>query len=109
MNGIIFDIKEFALGDGDGIRTTVFLKGCPLRCIWCHNPEGLSALPELYVKKSTCTGCGLCQRECDHPECQPFGRCIHICPKDLVSVAGKEWDAKALADKLEKFNLILAL
>ena len=50
MNGIIFDIKEFALGDGDGIRTTVFLKGCPLRCIWCHNPEGLSAMPELYVK-----------------------------------------------------------
>ena len=100
MMGIVFDIKEFAVHDGDGIRTTVFLKGCPLRCVWCHNPEGLSPNPELYAKRSTCTGCGLCQRECDHPECKPFGRCIHICPKDLVSIAGKEWEAKALADKL---------
>ena len=52
MKGIIFDIKEFALNDGCGIRTTVFLKGCPLRCIWCHNPEGLKPSRELYIKQN---------------------------------------------------------
>lgn len=97
MTGIVFDVKEFALNDGDGIRTTVFLKGCPLRCIWCHNPEGLSPAPELYVKHNGCLECGLCRRPCRHPECQPFGRCLHVCPKDLVSVAGKAWESADLA------------
>ena len=100
MNGIVFDIKEFALGDGDGIRTTVFLKGCPLRCIWCHNPEGLSAMPELYVKKSACVGCGLCTRGCTHEDCKPFGRCLHICPQDLVTVSGYSIDHEQLASRL---------
>ncbi len=100
MIGTIFDIKEFALNDGEGIRTTVFLKGCPLRCIWCHNPEGLKASQELYVKQNGCANCGLCRRPCSHPECQEFGRCIHICPNNLVSVAGKKWDHKDLANKL---------
>ena len=49
--GIIFDIKEFSIFDGPGIRQTVFLKGCPLRCNWCHNPEGLSPLPQIMVSK----------------------------------------------------------
>ena len=100
MDGIIFDIKEFALGDGDGIRTTVFFKGCPLCCIWCHNPEGLSPSPELYVKEVGCLGCGLCRRGCSHPECAPFGRCLHICPSNLLSVAGTRYSSDALAEKL---------
>ena len=100
MIGIVFDIKEFAVHDGEGIRTTVFLKGCPLRCAWCHNPEGLSHKPELYVKKSNCLGCGRCGEPCDHEECKAYGRCLYICPKDLVSVAGKEWRAEELAQKL---------
>lgn len=100
MKGIIFDIKEFSLNDGEGIRTTVFMKGCPLSCIWCHNPEGLSAARELYVKKGSCTGCGLCQRPCEHKDCKPFGRCLHICPRDLVSVVGAEWEADRLIEKL---------
>ena len=100
MRGLLFDIKEFSLNDGEGIRTTVFMKGCPLSCVWCHNPEGLSALPELYVKKGSCTGCGLCLKPCAHEDCKPFGRCLHICPRDLVSVVGKEWEAEALAEKL---------
>ncbi|MBO5883905.1 MAG: glycyl-radical enzyme activating protein [Clostridia bacterium] len=102
MKGIIFDIKEFALNDGAGIRTTVFFKGCPLRCIWCHNPEGLSSKRELYVKKKGCLGCKLCNLPCDHEECQGFGRCLHICPKNLVSIAGVEWEAEALATRLLK-------
>lgn len=100
MTGVVFDIKEFALGDGDGIRTTVFMKGCPLRCIWCHNPEGLSPYPELYFKQNACKGCGLCRVPCNHEECRPFGRCTRVCPDDLVTIVGKTWEADALAKKL---------
>lgn len=100
MNGILFDIKEFALNDGAGIRTTVFFKGCPLRCAWCHNPEGLDPKPELYVKQNGCLDCGLCRRGCSHPECQRFGRCLHICPNNLVTVKGQEWSAADLAAHL---------
>ena len=100
MLGTVFDIKEFALSDGDGIRTTVFLKGCPLRCIWCHNPEGLSPKPELYVKHNGCRQCGLCTSGCTHEECKPYGRCIHICPLDLISVSGKVWEHTELATQL---------
>ncbi len=100
--GLIFDIKEFALNDGSGIRTTVFFKGCPLRCTWCHNPEGLSPRRELYIKQKGCTHCGLCRKPCSHPDCQGLGRCLHICPKNLVSVAGAEWDADRLAQQLLK-------
>jgi pyruvate formate lyase activating enzyme len=100
MEGTIFDIKEFSIHDGPGARITVFLKGCPLRCQWCHNPEGLSAAPQLMHKKNLCTGCGTCQKGCDHPECKPFSRCIHACPNGLLSVAGKRITAGELADKL---------
>ena len=100
MNGLVFDIKEFAVHDGEGIRTTVFLKGCPLRCVWCHNPEGLSPQKELYLKRNGCIGCGMCRVPCDHAECREVGRCLHICPKNLVSVAGVEWSSEALAQKL---------
>ena len=100
MRGLIFDIKEFSLNDGKGIRTTIFMKGCPLSCVWCHNPEGLSGKRELYVKKGSCTGCGLCLKPCGHEDCKPFGRCLHICPRDLVSVAGEEWEAEDLAKRL---------
>lgn len=99
MTGIVFDIKEFSLHDGPGIRTTVFLKGCPLRCIWCHNPEGLSHAPELFAA-SGCRDCGLCRRGCDHEDCRPYGRCLHVCPQGLLRVAGKAWEADALADHL---------
>ena len=54
------ELKRFAVHDGDGIRTTVFLKGCPLRCVWCHNPEGLSPRPELFCSAG-CRDCGLCR------------------------------------------------
>ncbi len=100
MQGLIFDVKEFALHDGCGIRTTVFLKGCPLRCIWCHNPEGLRPKRELYVKSVGCLDCKLCLRECDHEECKELGRCIHICPKGLVDAVGKYVDSATLAERI---------
>ncbi len=102
MSGLIFDIKDFALNDGEGIRTTVFLKGCPLRCRWCHNPEGLSPRRELYLRQSGCLNCGLCRRPCSHPECAGLGRCLHICPKDLVSAVGTTYRSDELAQILLK-------
>ena len=103
MNGVIFDIKEFAVFDGPGIRTTVFLKGCPLRCRWCHNPEGLSSAPELMVSKAACVHCGACERACGHPDrCIACGKCVRVCRLGLRKICGQEWTPGALADRLLK-------
>ena len=102
MTGTIFDVKEFAVHDGPGLRTTVFFKGCPLRCKWCHNPEGLSAAPQLMVRQNRCRQCGLCMRGCSHPDCRPYGRCLHICPMNLVSVAGETVTAEELAKRIRR-------
>lgn len=100
MSGIIFDIKEMAVHDGPGIRTTVFFKGCPLRCRWCHNPEGLKSVPQLMKKEKNCLHCNRCRQACTHTECQPFGRCLHVCPENCLSIAGREVLAKDLAKEL---------
>lgn len=102
MTGTIFDIKEFSLHDGPGARTTVFFKGCPLRCPWCHNPEGLTKQPQLMVIESQCRHCGLCRQSCEHEDCKPFGRCLHACPEHLVRLAGYEITAEALAKRILK-------
>ena len=62
MTATIFEIKRFAVHDGDGIRTTVFFKGCPLRCVWCHNPEGLTSAPQIARYTHKCIGCGECNK-----------------------------------------------
>ncbi len=102
MFGTIFDIKEMAVHDGPGIRTTVFFKGCPLKCAWCHNPEGLSFNPQLMYKEARCIDCKSCQKECTHEECQPFGRCIHACPQNCLEISGKQFAAKELAAELKR-------
>lgn len=89
-----------AVHDGPGIRTTVFFKGCPLRCRWCHNPEGLNFEKQLMVKGNACTGCGKCRVSCSHPECAPFGRCLHACPQNCLSVAGRDISPEELAAEL---------
>jgi pyruvate formate lyase activating enzyme len=99
--GIIFDIKEFAVFDGPGIRTTVFFKGCPLRCQWCHNPEGLSPRPQLMVSPASCSHCGACASACPSPAaCVLCGRCLSRCPQGLRRIAGEEYTAEALAERL---------
>lgn len=100
--GIVFDIKEFTVHDGPGIRTTVFLKGCPLRCLWCHNPEGMDVKPQLMIMQNGCLHCGKCMRPCSHPECAPFSRCTKICPKGLVKIAGTEMDSETLVAQLRE-------
>jgi len=107
MIGTIFDIKEMAVHDGPGIRTTVFFKGCPLRCKWCHNPEGLSFEPQLMYKNARCINCKNCQKECEHIECKPFGRCIRACPENCLEIAGRKVTAKGLAKELKKSAGIL--
>ncbi|MBS7641438.1 MAG: glycyl-radical enzyme activating protein [Candidatus Bathyarchaeia archaeon] len=76
IKGTIFNIQRFCLDDGPGIRTTVFLKGCPLRCLWCCNPEGQNPWPELAHRDAICTKCG---------------RCIETCPKNAISISDNEW------------------
>ena len=107
MNGIVFDIKEMAVHDGPGIRTTVFLKGCPLRCKWCHNPEGLNREPQLMYRYNLCKGCGSCETSCSHEECQPFGRCLYICPENCMEICGKVSTAADLAKELKANAAIL--
>lgn len=108
MNGMVFDIREFTVHDGPGCRVTVFMKGCPLRCLWCHNPEGLSPKPQLMKKTAQCIHCGRCQIECSHAECQPYGVCLHACPKGLLSISGKLWNADALACHLQRYAAMLS-
>lgn len=108
MTGIVFDIKEFSIHDGPGPRVTVFLKGCPLRCKWCHNPEGLSREPELLWKESLCVGCGRCRTSCDHPECKGLDRCRYQCTVGALTLSGTVWESDALAKKLRGYESMLS-
>ncbi len=84
----IMDIKHFAVHDGDGIRTTVFFKGCPLRCVWCHNPEGLSLAPSLSYIEKKCIMCGECVSVCEN-NVHTFDNSIHIIQRDKCVACGK--------------------
>lgn len=89
---IIFDIQRNSFVDGPGIRTTVFFKGCNLKCAWCHNPESQSAKPQMMFYKDKCTGCGKCKSVCPHhlEQCELCGKCTLYCPVDARKVCGKE-------------------
>ena len=89
---IIFDIHHCSASDGPGIRTTVFFKGCNLRCAWCHNPEGQELKPQMMFYKDKCTGCGKCTEVCPTPEnCTLCGKCTFYCPVDARKVCGSEY------------------
>ena len=98
MTGTIFDIQHFSVHDGPGIRTTVFMKGCPLRCKWCHNPEGLSKSLQLQFFEDKCIGCALCGERKHLSDAQK-------CPAGALKVCGREVDedeviAEVLKDKI---------
>ncbi len=99
MQGMIFDIQRFSLHDGPGIRTTVFLKGCPLRCAWCHNPEGVSFERQLWFTASRCIGCGNCFRVCPAHAHLTDAKGLHLLDRERCTVCGKcaaDCSAKAL-------------
>ena len=101
--GILFNIQGYSIHDGPGIRTTVFLKGCPLRCLWCQNPESHSFHPELLFAEEKCTGCGECIEVCpekairiqgkasctDRRLCKGAGLCADVCPNEARTVIGR--------------------
>lgn len=93
LKATIFDIERNSYVDGPGIRTTVFFKGCNLRCSWCHNPESQNALPQMMFYKNKCTGCGKCKEKCpNHLEsCELCGKCTIYCPHDAREICGKEY------------------
>ncbi len=102
--GKIFSIEEFSTYDGPGIRTTVFLKGCPLRCTWCHNPEGQRKESEMARSPNGCLHCGACEREGERITGSP---CIvpesaAVCPRRLIRLCGEDMSAEALVSELEK-------
>ena len=119
MTANIFDIKHFAVHDGPGIRTTVFFKACPLKCVWCHNPESISKQKQLGYLSHKCVSCGACVSVCprgahritedgkhifDREKCINCGACVNACPASALSIYGKavELDdvvADVLADK----------
>lgn len=119
MNGTVFNIQKFSVSDGPGIRTTVFLKGCPLRCIWCHNPESKAARPEIMFNSEKCIGCRSCETVClqkchslendthkfDREKCIACGECVKTCYTDTLSLAGEtktvdEVIAEVMKDKI---------
>ncbi|MDY6912904.1 MAG: glycyl-radical enzyme activating protein [Planctomycetota bacterium] len=103
--GMVFDIQRFSIHDGPGIRTTVFMKGCPLKCLWCQNPESISSEPELMFFANRCIGCGQCvrlcpqkaqraeadpQRKIDRARCRLCLKCAANCPSTALQAAGRQ-------------------
>ncbi|TAL61549.1 MAG: glycyl-radical enzyme activating protein, partial [Bacteroidetes bacterium] len=107
MKGIIFNIEEFAVHDGPGIRKIVFFKGCPLHCQWCHNPEGISFSKELMIRYDACISCGKCTEVCVNDECIACGKCVDACSLRLRKICGLQIEAKELAEKLLKGKEVL--
>ena len=110
MTGTIFDIKRFAVHDGGGLRSTLFLKGCPLRCPWCQNPEGVDPHPALWHSPAACLHCGTCVHACpdgaltltgrihiDRSRCSLCGACAQACPAAAMELTGREISAQAAA------------
>lgn len=116
QSGLIFDIKKYAINDGPGIRVTVFFKGCPLRCRWCHNPESISSSVQKMYNRAKCIGCGACVEVCpegaceltpegvvtDKSLCTGCGKCADICPTMATEMSGRLATVDEIVEVVEK-------
>ena len=116
MKATVFNIQRFSTEDGPGIRTTVFFKGCPLSCVWCHNPEGISPRPQLFWYANRCIGVRDCLKACpenaldltpkgmtiDRERCTACGLCEEACPAAALEVIGKPWSVEDLVQEVKK-------
>lgn len=117
MKGTVFNIQKFCINDGPGIRTTVFLKGCPLSCLWCHNPESKAAKPEVMYDARKCIMCGKCASVCpsgchsfseenghvfNREKCISCGKCEDVCYASALEMAGKLRDAEEVIAEVMK-------
>ena len=115
-SGIVFDFKKYSIHDGPGIRTTVFLKGCPLSCWWCHNPESISVEPAVLYRPERCIGCGACLKACptkaisatpegffaDPALCNGNGACADVCPSMAREKVGRLMTSREVLDVIRK-------
>ncbi len=117
MNGVIFDIQKFSVNDGPGVRTTVFLKGCQMKCVWCHNPESLSVQKQLSFSEQKCTSCKSCVEVCpndvhsfdangrhlvDFDACDACGKCVDACLHGALKIYGKTMSLDEVFDEVIK-------
>jgi len=114
--GMVFDIQKCSVHDGPGIRTTVFLKGCNVRCLWCHNPESFETAPQISIDYKTCVNCGQCANACldnvhqitskghqlQVSRCSGCGRCVTICPTHSLKVFGQTMSVEAVMEDVLK-------
>lgn len=115
--GTIFNIQRFSIHDGPGIRTTVFLKGCPLGCVWCANPESQEPLPQLMVQHNHCMACGKCREVCPEKaisfaknkrrrmvwkKCRSCFRCVDVCVQGALTIIGREATLDDVVDEVER-------
>lgn len=114
--GVVFDIKKYSIHDGPGLRTTVHLKGCPLACWWCHNPESISMAPDVLFRPERCIGCGRCGDVCaegaisrsdadmsfDSALCVGCGACADVCPAEARVLCGRRMAVEDLMEELRR-------
>ncbi len=115
-SGLVFNLQKYSLQDGPGIRTTVFFKGCPLRCLWCHNPESICPRPEVLIMENRCIGCSECRDACPLPGaaggagcldvrqdgCTCCGLCVEACPTGARQMVGREMTVEEVTREVLK-------